>query len=99
IDRIVMKALQKEREKRYVSARELLRDLRTLRQALEVEHRLTMRAAGGGRGSSPLLLQATAPLAIPAQSTSSVFARLTDRVSPRQLASIVLALLCVTIIA
>jgi serine/threonine protein kinase/Tfp pilus assembly protein PilF len=99
VDRIVMKALQKEREKRYVSARELLRDLRTLRQELEFEDKLTMLAGGDGRITSPLLLQATAPLTIPAQSTSSVFARLTERVSPRQLASIVLALLCITIIA
>jgi eukaryotic-like serine/threonine-protein kinase len=99
-DRIVMKALEKEREKRYLSAREMLRDLRTLRQELEFEDKLNMLTGGeGGRSSSPLFLQTTAPLTVPAQSTSSIFAKLTARVSPRQLAALVLVLLSASIIA
>ena len=99
LDRIVMKALEKERDKRYTSAREMLRDLRTLRQELEFENKLNILTGGSGKITSPLYLQATAPLTIPGQSTSSVFARLTASISPRQLAAIVLVLLCATMIA
>ena len=98
LDRIVMKALEKEREKRYPSAREMLRDLRTLRQELEFENKLNILTGGSGKLSSGIFLQETAPLTIPGQSTSSIFARLTEK-TPRQLAAVALVLLCATMIA
>src|SRR5574341_1122468 len=52
LDRIVSKALNKDREKRYQSAGELLADLKDLRQELELEARL---ARDDGRlGAAPL---------------------------------------------
>jgi len=98
LDRIAMKALEKEREKRYPNAREMLRDLRTLRQELEFENKLNILTGGSGKISSPFFLQETAPLTVPKQSTSSVFARLTEK-TPRQLAAVALVLLCATMIA
>jgi len=47
LDRIVLKALQKERRRRYQSAHDLAGDLRTLRQELEFENRLV--EIGGDR--------------------------------------------------
>jgi len=99
LDRIVMKALQKDRDRRYGNVREMLSDLRTLRQELEFENKLSMLTGGSGSITSPFLLQTTAPFVIPAQSTSSVFARLTERLSLKQLTAIVLVLLSATIIA
>ncbi|HEX3580682.1 MAG TPA: serine/threonine-protein kinase, partial [Thermoanaerobaculia bacterium] len=92
VDRIVLKALQKDREKRYPAARELLNDLRTLRQEIEFESKLI-----SGRISAPLVLQQTAPL-IP-QTTSSVFMRLGTRFTAKQFAAIGLILLCAALIA
>lgn len=91
-DRIALKALQKDRDKRYPTARELLNDLRTLRQEMEFETKLV-----SGRMSSPLVFQQTAPL-IP-QTTSSVFARLGTKFTPRQIGAVVLILLSAVLIA
>src|SRR5439155_244205 len=102
LDRIILKALQKNRDDRFANAREMLRDLLTLRQELEFENKLNLIAGGARRtDSSPLLLQQTLPLGIGTQSTttSSVFARLTEKVSPRQVAAIVVFLLTLTIVA
>ena len=82
LDRIILKALQKNRDDRFANAREMLRDLLTLRQELEFENKLNLIAGGARRtDSSPLLLQQTLPLGIGTQSTttSSVFARLTEK--------------------
>jgi serine/threonine-protein kinase len=92
VDRIVLKALQKDRDKRYANAREMLNDLRTLRQEIEFESKLI-----SGRLSSPLVFQQTAPL-LP-QTTSSVFARLGNRFTPKQVGAIALILLCAVLVA
>jgi serine/threonine protein kinase/Tfp pilus assembly protein PilF len=93
VDRIVLKALQKDREKRYATARELLNDLRTLRQEIDFETKLV-----SGRIASPLVFQQTAPLLGP-QTTSSVFARLGTRFTPKQVGAVALILLCAALIA
>ncbi|HEY2094493.1 MAG TPA: protein kinase [Thermoanaerobaculia bacterium] len=93
VDRIILKALQKDRDKRYANAREMLNDLRTLRQEIEFESKLI-----SGRLSSPLVFQQTAPLLGP-QTTSSVFARLGNRFTPKQVGGIALILLCAVLIA
>jgi serine/threonine protein kinase/tetratricopeptide (TPR) repeat protein len=96
LDHIVMKALQKDRDRRYQTARELIGDLRTLRQELEFENKLT--AIADGRGSGPLLTQQpTALLTFPPRSTSSVFAKI--RTSwKKQLASAAVMLACVSVL-
>jgi len=93
VDRITLKALQKEPAKRYATARELLNDLRTLRQEIEFESKLI-----SGRVSSPLVFQPTAPL-FGHQTTSSTFMRLGSRFTPKQLGAIALILCCAALIA
>ncbi|HEX3108443.1 MAG TPA: protein kinase [Thermoanaerobaculia bacterium] len=93
VDRVTLKALQKEPAKRYQTARELLNDLRTLRQEIEFETKLI-----SGRVASPLVFQQTAPLLGP-QTTSSAFARLGTRFTPKQVGAIALILLCAALIA
>ncbi len=51
LQEIVSRALRKERDERYQTARELLEDLRTFKQDLEFELKLA-RAAGSGQGPS-----------------------------------------------
>jgi eukaryotic-like serine/threonine-protein kinase len=92
VDRIVLKALQKDRDKRYATAREMLNDLRMLRQEIEFESKLV-----SGHLSAPLIYQQTAPL-LP-QTTSSVFARLGTKFSPRQIGAVALILLSAVLIA
>ncbi|HEV8434559.1 MAG TPA: protein kinase [Thermoanaerobaculia bacterium] len=93
VDRVTLKALQKEPAKRYAAARELLNDLRTLRQEIDFETKLI-----SGRVASPLVFQQTAPL-FNTQTTSSAFARLGTRFSPKQVGAIALILLCAALIA
>ncbi|MEK6374659.1 MAG: protein kinase [Acidobacteriota bacterium] len=69
LDRIVLKALEKDREQRYPSARQLISDLRTLRQELEFENKLMTL---DGRGSGPVLDEhPTARMSFPTQLSSS----------------------------
>jgi serine/threonine protein kinase/Tfp pilus assembly protein PilF len=64
LDRIVMKALEKDPNKRYQSAREMLADLRTLRRELEMES--TFDTSPELRHSSPVLAhQPTIPMTNP----------------------------------
>jgi serine/threonine-protein kinase len=63
LDRIVLKALEKDREARYPSARQMLSDLRTLRQQIEFEDKLM---AFDPRSETP-----TAPLSFPSQTQTS----------------------------
>jgi serine/threonine-protein kinase len=69
LDRIVLKALEKDRESRYPSARQLLSDLRTLRQQLEFEDKLM--TLDPQRSTPSLDQQATAPLSFPPATTTS----------------------------
>jgi serine/threonine-protein kinase len=69
LDRIVLKALEKERDQRYPSARQLQSDLRTLHQQLEFENKLM---ALDGRQSTPgMQHDATAPMSFPTTTSSS----------------------------
>jgi class 3 adenylate cyclase/tetratricopeptide (TPR) repeat protein len=52
LERITLKALAKEREERYQTAREMLLDLRRLRQRMELEAEMG-RARGGADSSAP----------------------------------------------
>jgi serine/threonine-protein kinase len=63
LDRIVLKALQKERDGRYPSARQLLSDLRALRQQLEFEDKLM--TLDPQHATPALEQQPTAPLSFP----------------------------------
>ncbi|HWS72690.1 MAG TPA: tetratricopeptide repeat protein, partial [Thermoanaerobaculia bacterium] len=72
LDRIVMKALQKDRGKRYQSAREMLRDLQTLRQQLDFEDKLTAIGNPDSRLTGPLGQQQTALMSFPPRTTTSV---------------------------
>ena len=95
LDRIVLKALEKDPERRYPSARQLLGDLRALRQELEFETKLQ---AFDPRYSTPGL-HATAPLPIShlpqasasrANAGSSPFRQLRRRVPLTAVASVAL---------
>jgi serine/threonine protein kinase/Tfp pilus assembly protein PilF len=72
LDRIVMKALHKDRAKRYQSAREMLRDLQTLRQQIEFEDKLTAIGNPDSRLTGPIGQQQTALMSFPPRSTTSV---------------------------
>jgi serine/threonine protein kinase/Tfp pilus assembly protein PilF len=98
LDRIVLKALHKDREKRYATARELLNDLRTLRQEIEFETKLVTISPNGRTTTTPLVYQQTAPLLGP-HTTSSVFARLKTRFSAKQFLAIALIVACAAVIA
>jgi len=64
LDRIILKALEKEREARYASARQLMSDLRALRQELDFENKLH---ALDPHSTPGLRDQATAPMSFPTQ--------------------------------
>src|SRR5262249_1871209 len=68
-DRIVLKALEKEREARYPSARLLLSDLRALRQQLEFENKLM--SLDPQRSTPSIAQQSTAAMGFPPQVSSS----------------------------
>jgi serine/threonine protein kinase/Tfp pilus assembly protein PilF len=72
LDRIVMKALHKDRAKRYQSAREMLRDLQTLRQQIEFEDKLTSIGNPDSRLTGPIGQQQTALMSFPPRTTTSV---------------------------
>ena len=94
VDRVVLKALQKDPAKRYPTARELLHDLRTLRQEIDFETKLV----SGRVSSAPLVFQQTAPL-FGSHTTSSAFMRLGTRFTPKQMGAIALILLSAVLIA
>jgi serine/threonine-protein kinase len=74
LDRIVLKALEKDRENRYTSARQMLGDLKTLRQELEFEDKL--HTLDPHRHKSAIGQQPTLPMTFPPSSTSSRFVRM-----------------------
>jgi len=76
LDRIVLKALAKEPSQRYSSARQMLADLRTLRQQLDFE---SLYAADPQRYSTPGVgQQPTMPMTFPPGSSSSRFVKMAN---------------------
>ena len=69
LDRIVLKALEKERDARYPSARQLQSDLRALRQQLEFENKLM--SLDPHHSTPGTDHQATAPMSFPTIITGS----------------------------
>jgi serine/threonine-protein kinase len=98
LDQIIMKALQKDRAHRYASAREMLDDLRVLREELTFENTLTRRSGGDGKASGPLVYQQTAPL-FSRHSTTAPFARISRTFTPAKLGAAALIVACVIVIA
>jgi serine/threonine-protein kinase len=96
LDRIILKALQRDRTNRYATAHEMFEDLQTLRRQLEFEKRLGAVAAGAPQ--RPGHMTATLPLER-AGSSLGLLAPLGRRVNTRQLSILVVLLLCTTLVA
>jgi serine/threonine-protein kinase len=100
LDRIVLKALEKDREDRYSSARVMLQDLNTLKQELEFEnklhtldpHRRTPSLSSMAYGQQP-----TVPLTFPPRSSSSRLVRVASIMA--QTRSIAIAAIVLAVIA
>ena len=97
LDRIVLKALEKEPSSRYSTARQFLADLRTLRRELDFEDKLTHDphlASTPGIGNQP-----TVPMQFLQSSSSNRFLRMKDVMLSSKTAVIAAALLLVVAIA
>jgi len=94
LDRIVLKALAKEPSQRYATARQMLADLRMLRQQLDFE---TLYAKDPHRYSTPGVgQQPTMPMTFPPGSSSSHFIRMASVLASTRMlvvAVVVLALI------
>ncbi|MBV9493760.1 MAG: protein kinase [Acidobacteria bacterium] len=103
LDRIVLKTLAKDPDDRYHTARELLADLRALRQELEFQNKLSSVMLNPTRlGSTPdLANQPTALLTRPPQSTSTIFHLFGQRVrrAPATVALMVILSLAIVLYA
>jgi serine/threonine-protein kinase len=71
LDRIVLKALHKNPSKRYQSAREMQRDLETLRGQIDFEDKLSAFGATGSHSTPPLGQQQTALMSFSPQLATS----------------------------
>ena len=96
LDRIILKALQRDRTNRYATAHEMFEDLQTLRRQLEFEKRLGVVATGVPR--QPGQMTTTLPLERPGSSVG-LLGPLGSRVTTRQLSILVVLLLCVSLVA
>ena len=96
LDRIVLKALEKERNDRYPTAREMLKDLVTLRQELEFENKL--HTLNPHRRSGTIAQQPTIPLTFPPRSLAGRLTRMASLMAQKQtivIVAIVLVLVAV----
>jgi serine/threonine protein kinase/Tfp pilus assembly protein PilF len=84
LDRIVLKALEKERDARYLSARQMLQDLITLRQELEFENKL--HTLDPHRRTPALGQQPTIPMTFTRRSRSSFIRMMKERARTHWLA-------------
>lgn len=91
LDRIVLKALAKNREQRYQSAGEMLADLREMRQQLEFEGKLSELAGESDYDGLPLTQQPTVRRSLPHHGT------LTTRIwrSPKKLFAVIAIVLAI----
>jgi eukaryotic-like serine/threonine-protein kinase len=78
LDHIVLKALEKDPSARYHSARQFLADLRTLRQELDFEHKLSSLDTMRGLSTPGIGMQPTVPMNFPATSSSNRFLHIKD---------------------
>jgi len=97
LDRIVLKALEKDIDKRYATAREMLGDLKTLRQELEFEDKL--HTLDPHRKLSTIGQQPTVPMTFPPSSTSSRFVRMASVIAQSRATAFGIALLAVLALA
>src|SRR5882724_6207788 len=67
LQRIITKALHKDREERYQTAKDLLIDVRSLKQDLEMEAKLEHSLQPGSSGRGVLRTSTTTPAALPQQ--------------------------------
>jgi serine/threonine protein kinase/Tfp pilus assembly protein PilF len=93
LERIVLKAIEKDPAARYPSARQMAGDLRTLRQELEFENKLHEHDALRGVTTPDFTLQPTAPLSFPPLATSRWLSPRTLLLGTLALAVIVAAML------
>lgn len=82
LDRIVMKALEKEPKNRCASAQEMLHDLVTLRQELEFENKL--HTLDPHRRSGAIAQQPTIPLTFPPRSLTSRLVQVASLLSQKR---------------
>jgi eukaryotic-like serine/threonine-protein kinase len=82
LDRIVLKALEKDRDDRYASAREMLHDLVTLRKELEFENKL--HTLDPHRHPAAIGQQPTIPLTFPPRSIAGRFVRIASVLAQRR---------------
>jgi TolB-like protein/Tfp pilus assembly protein PilF len=78
LDRILLKALEKEPSSRYPTARQFLADLRTLRQELEFENKLHSLDSIRGMSTPGIGNQPTVPMTFPGTSSSNRFLHIRD---------------------
>ncbi len=96
LDRIVLKALEKDRDDRYTSAREMLHDIVTLRQELEFENKL--HTLDPHRRSPAIGQQPTIPLTFPPRSLAGRFVRIASLLSQRRTMAIAGVLLLLVLV-
>src|SRR5258708_38280906 len=97
LDHIVLKALEKDRNDRYVSAREMLHDLVTLRRELEFENKL--HTLDPHRRSPAIGQQPTIPLTFPPRSFSSRIVHIASVMAQKQTIVIASALFVIAAVA
>jgi serine/threonine-protein kinase len=97
LDRIVLKALEKEPSSRYASARQFVADLRTLRRELEFEDKLHHLDTVRGTSTPGIGMQPTVPMTLPGTSSSNRFLHIKDVMLSSK--AVVFAALAVAIIA
>jgi serine/threonine-protein kinase len=78
LDHIMLKALEKEPSARYHSARQFLADLRTLRQELDFENKLSSLDSTRGQSTPGIGMQPTVPMNFPGTSSSNRFLQIRD---------------------
>ncbi len=95
LDNIILKLLEKDRDRRYASARQLLGDLNTLRKELEFENKLNSLEMQRHVSAPGFAQQPTAQLTFPIKTRNGVQRVFRDKRVVASLAFVVLAILAV----